>query len=512
MIGTRTNRPTRDRTLTLGLLVAALLILTLLATKPAHAATFTVNRTGDESEPLANRGDGVCDVLPSRTGNQCSLRAAIQEANVTAGADLIRFNIVSAASVKTISRTRALPAITKQVTINGYTQSGASANTLATDNDAVLKVQLNGTNAGTSADGLLIKASNSTIKGLVINRFFDNGVQIDGSGATGNKVQGNFLGTTANGNAALANGNDGVDIFNAPNTTVGGTQPAQRNVISGNDLDGVFIFDSSSATNNKVEGNFIGTDVNGTSDLGNGAVGVRVEAPGNFVGGTVAGARNVISGNGAAGVAMLGSGAVGNTVQGNFIGTGANGTTALGNSLEGVLISGAPSNTVGGTVAEAANTVAFNGADGVFISGSAATGNNILRNSIHSNDGLGIDLAGGTENANGATANDPKDPDTGPNNLQNKPALTSFSGLTINGNLNSTPNKTFVIRFFANPQGVNEGKSFLGQKSVTTNANGNVSFTFTAAAAPIGTQNVTATATRAGNTSEFSAPRAAQAP
>jgi CSLREA domain-containing protein len=139
-------------TRTLAFCIVALLVAAsigvLLAAKPVHADTFTVNRTGNESEPGANQGNGVCDALPSTRGNQCTLRAAIQEANANNNAptvvDLIRFNIpdnpnVSGLEVKTISPASALPTVTETVTINGYTQSGASANTLATGNDAVLK-------------------------------------------------------------------------------------------------------------------------------------------------------------------------------------------------------------------------------------------------------------------------------------------------------------------------------------------------------------------------------------
>ncbi len=104
-------------------LLAGVLTLSLapFMARPAGAAvTFTVNRTGDASEPVANQGDGVCDALPSTAGNQCSLRAAIQEANATAnsgGPDEINFAIGGSASVKTInvgsSRLGALPTITE---------------------------------------------------------------------------------------------------------------------------------------------------------------------------------------------------------------------------------------------------------------------------------------------------------------------------------------------------------------------------------------------------------------
>jgi hypothetical protein len=161
---------TRARTLAFALLalLVAISIGVLVAANPAHAATFTVNRNGDAQD--ANLANATCDVNASQRGNQCTLRAAIREANSTLGADVISFNIpdnpnVAGLEVKTISPTRALPTITEQVSINGYTQSGASVNTLATGNDAVLKIQLNGTNTADLTSGLEIEASNSTIRG-----------------------------------------------------------------------------------------------------------------------------------------------------------------------------------------------------------------------------------------------------------------------------------------------------------------------------------------------------------
>jgi hypothetical protein len=134
------------------------------------------------------------------------------------------------------------------------------------------------------------------------------------------------------------------------------------------------------------------------------------------------------------------------------------------------------------------------------------TGESILRNSIFSNEDLGIDL-----DNDGVTPNDLGDGDTGTNNLQNYPVLSSAENAggdtTIEGALNSKPNETFMVRFFSNPSG-NEGKKYIGAKSVTTNLNGNVAFTFKPAnKVPVG-HRVTATVTRnsTNDTSEFSAP------
>jgi CSLREA domain-containing protein len=586
----------------LAVLVAAS-IGVLLAAKPAHAATFTVNRTGDESEPVANQGDGGCDALPSTAGNQCSLRAAIQEANANNNeptvVDLIRFNIVSSASVKTISPSSQLPTITETVTINGYTQPGASPNTDAAGNNAVLKIQLNGTNAGDFTHGLAITASNSTIKGLVINRFKRFGIliedfQIENADARANKVQGNFIGTNAKGSAALGNFG-GVRISSTEATTVGGTTAGARNIISGNFFTGVFIEEGGGSTGNKVqgnfigtnadgtaaldtpgegvlissapsntiggttrttpggpctgacnvisgnnrggveingpgaarntvEGNFIGTNADGTAALGNTefAVGVRISsgAPNNTVGGTAAGARNIISGN-QRGVQISDEGASRNKVQGNFIGTDANGSVAIGNTEEGVLITGSASNnTVGGTTSGEGNRIAHNGDDGVLIF--TGTGNSVLSNQIFANAGLGIDL--GNVAGDGVTNNDTDDPDTGANNLQNFPLITSatrsattpFPGATtISGTLNSNPNQTYTIQCFVAGPGPfvattddsdhGEGQILVAQTTATTDANGDDSFSCVSPVPQVG-QAVTATATNTatGDTSEFS--------
>jgi hypothetical protein len=462
MISTKTQqREAKGKALALGFfLLAVLLATTLLAAKPAHAKTFTVNSTSDASDDFLN---DTCDADPRAFVVRCTLRAAIQEANYqeeantsiqSSGADTINFNIPSTApncnantGVCTISPASALPPITEAVTIDGYSQPGASENTRANGNNAVLLIQLNGANSG-NASGLNFNASNSVVKGLLINRFA---------------------------------------------------------------IDGIHIF---KGTNNKVEGNFIGTDPSGTLDRGNGSFGgVFVYGSNNTIGGATRDKRNVISGNGGTGVRLyFGNG---NRVQGNYIGTKQDGTSPLGNDTSGVAMVDAANNTIGGISGPEANVIAFNGGAGVVLkhlsTGVAGTfGNAILRNSIFSNTGLGIDL-----NGDGRTANDPGDADTGENNLQNFPVLTSAetpffdSPTTIKGTLNSTPGTTFTVQFFSNPSNDDEGKKFIGQKTnVVTDSSGNASFTFTPNQRVALGQRITATATDPnGNTSEFSAPR-----
>jgi CSLREA domain-containing protein len=439
MNGSKTHRSARSaKALLLGFMLAALMSTMLAAGKPAQAGiTFTVNSTGDA-------GTGGCN------STECTLREAIAVTNRVSGADTIRFNIPGS-GVKTIKPTSELPAITEAVTMDGYTQPGSSPNTLAKGTNAQINIELDGSGAGSGARGLTISttASDSVVRGLVINRFDGPGVQIDGNS---NIVEGNFIGTDASGTNALGNGGGtarlGGGVFvDGDSNAIGSNLPSQRNLVSGNDDDGVTLEVSADA----------------------------------------------------------------NTVLGNLIGTKKDGKGNLGNEGDGLLVVGSTSNLIGPTDASGANTIAFNGGDGVrIVSFGLATGNRVLRNSIFSNAGLGIDLGG-----DGLTPNDPGDTDTGPNNLQNKPVLssaTTSSGgtTTVKGKLNSAPNKVFEIHLYSNPSG-NEGKKFLGVTNVATDASGNAAFTLSTAQTVAAGQRVTATATsvngNVGDTSEFSAPK-----
>ena len=368
----------------------------------------------------------------------------------------------------------ALPALTKPVTINGYSEAGASPNTLVNGGNAKVLIELNGANAGANADGLRLAAGSggSTVEGLAVNRFSANGIELQ---SNGNTVQGNFVGTNPQGNAAEPNQVDGIRVSSASNNTIGGTTPAARNVASGNDIDGIHVVGTPAlpATGNTVEGNFVGVNAAGTGPVGikpNGGVagspsgnsffGIEVSGGNNnTVGGTAAGARNVVGFN-AAGI-EVDDGGQGNLIQGNFSGVGADGVTPVGNNLHGIVLRSddnlppplgpgnaneppVRNNTVGGTVAGAGNLVEFNGTAGVAVFGNPGqnnatqaqnNGNAILGNSIFENGRsnpaflLGIDLTNQFTfpKDDGATPNDsaghgaPNDP----NNFQNAPVLTS---------------------------------------------------------------------------------------
>lgn len=423
----------------LAMMLALLLLLgSQVTTRIAYAATtFIVTSTGDK--PDENHLDGRCQTT---TAGECTVRAAIQQANATKAADTINFAIPGVGP-HTISPAEGLPPITRPLTIDGYTQNGATPNTLTEPDktNAVLKIQLTGSHAGLS---LREGASNSVIRGLAIGgcRVTNSCIQaIRLSLGKGYKIQGNFLGTLADGTTPDSN-SYGVGLDFTSDSTIGGTD----------------------ADDGKLDG--------------------------------VVEARNIISGSGINNVDIL-PGSSGNRIEGNLIGPDKNGSS-LSNLRHGIRVSGPGSN-----------------------------GNRILSNSIFSNTGLGIDLEGGDETTIGfgVTTNDPKDPDTGPNRLQNFPVITSAQNpgnfTSISWTLDRTPStkkkkRTFIIQFFSNPTAdpstYGEGKTFLGQIQVKTDRQGHAEsgdLPFSPPQKVPKDEYITATATnkKTGDTSEFSEAR-----
>jgi CSLREA domain-containing protein len=347
----------------LALLVAPVASLALPA--PIRAATtFVVNRKGDASD--LNLADTKCDVSAT-TGRQCTLRAAIQEANDTPGADTITFNITSTPRI--IAPASPLPPITEALTIDGYSQAGSQQNTLTTGTSAVLKITLDGVNAGTNANGLELVSSGITIRGLVIQRFDGSGVAVKGTNCS---ISGNFIGTNAAGSVARGN-RVGVTVTNQLNT-IGGSFAARRNVISGNRSDGILL-SGSDANANTVFNNYVGTDATGAIDVGNGGSGIRLlNAPSNTIGTSDPDDPNVASGNAQSGVTVASSN---NTVIiGNRVGTDASGSNALGNDFNGINVSSSSNTTIGGSTATSRNVVSANDGDGIVLS---ASSNNTVR-------------------------------------------------------------------------------------------------------------------------------------
>jgi hypothetical protein len=433
-----------------------------------------------------------------------SLRQAIINADASGVSSTIDFTIPGL-GLHTINLASALPTITVPVMIDGYSEAGSSVNTLSVGDNAVLTIELNGTGAGAGATGLVLGAGSdgSTIRGLVINRFTQDGIDVS---STTDKIVGNWIGTDATGTLNAGNGHEGVAItaITGNNATIGSATLADRNVLSGNGDEGV---DSRpGVTGTVIQGNYIGTNAMGTAAIPNGLVsdptscGVDLTG-GVLLGGSLAGQGNLISGNTNANIIIEGDG---NQIYGNKIGTTAAGAAGIVNLGPGILFASGNNNSIGGTLAGQGNTIAFNTGAGIAMPPSAGTGNTILGNSIYSNTGLGIDL-----NNDGVTANDPGDGDTGPNNLQNYPVLTSATIVSTTqanfvGTLNSTANNQFRIEFFSNaaqdPTGHGEGQTYLGFVNVTTDGSGNASFNTTLTATISAGSFVSATATKSNAT------------
>lgn len=414
---------------------------------------------------------------------------------------------------------------------------GDDTNTLASNN----KVEgcFFGTNApGTTAsplngNAILISgggiagngATNNIIGGTspaarnIINSNKPNsgyGVLIEGANTIGNRVSGNYIGTNAAGTGAIGNSfGVGIDTGTRGNL-IGGPTDTERNIISGNET-GVLLYGSS----NTVQGNYIGTTQTGNAPLPNANVGVSLDAgaSGNVIGGVATtpgtGRGNVISGNtGGVGVEIIGRSfgtgvfSNNNRVQGNLIGVQDDGSGALANRLGVVIKQNAFNNPIGGANAGEGNVIAHNAHEGVTIADNS-TGNAIRSNNIFSNGGLGIDLG-----ANGVTINDAgNDGDTGPNNLQNFPVITSVtqngSSTIINARLNTAPGD-YTIDLFSNTARDNtsgnvEGQTYLTSQPITVHASGIRDFSFTRPGTISDFFSMTATRNAAPfDTSEFS--------
>ncbi len=312
---------------------------------------------------------GVCTVSNTNDSGLGSLRAAIDCSNGTPDVQTIDFNIPGAGT-HTIRPNSPLPALTDVFLLDGSTQPGFSGTPI---------IELDGTNAGAGTNGLTVTAGTSVIRGLVINRFSGSGLVLQGGS---NVVDLNYIGTNVAGTSALANGKAGLLISGSSQNIIG-LPFGEPNVISGNTEDGILI-SGAGATQNTIRGNFIGTNAAGTAAVGN-ATGVRISnAPANEIGNRAVDNGNVISGNTSFGVHLTGAGSTGNVLANNTIGTNAAGTAALPNQ-HGVYIVDAPGNTIGGTAAGASNLISGNTENGVRIQGSGATGNVIEGNYIGTN-------------------------------------------------------------------------------------------------------------------------------
>lgn len=499
-----------------------------------------------------------------------SLYQAILNNEATAGGNTITFHIGSAGSKHTITpflyaegSSNSLPAITKPVTIDGWSQGGASY-------QGPPLIELDGIYANdgqfAGSNGLVIASSDVTVRGLAINDYNFNGnsaIYVStgfGSSITNIWIYGNYIGTDLGGQAAKANGY-GITVGNPAygvliGTNADGTNDAaERNVISGNQYVGIQI----DGSYNTVAGNFIGISADGYSSLANGT-GLVVGNTGNVIGGTASGAGNVISGNSNQGV-FVGEGGLDTEVVGNNIGTSASGYFSIGNVGAGVtvgfdasgtlildnLIAGnggagvelvstgsstvqgstfgyysdgfgagnggagisidgnSSGNIIGGVNAGEANTIIFSGGAGVSVA--SGSRNSIRGNIITDNSGLAIDLG-----ADGSTANDTGDGDAGANGLQNYPEITSAT-LDSSGSLtlllavpSATSNAAYALTidvYYVDSLG--NPTELLGSFSYAAASAQNVISAALSALSATSSSRIAVTATDAnGNTSELS--------
>jgi len=320
----------------------SLVSLAACLTTDASADVFTVTNTD-----------------PSGSG---SLAQAITDANNLPGADTIAFNIPGS-GVHTINvAADTLLVIVDDVTIDGYTQPGAQANTQAVGDDAIILIQVDGGGpASTIPCGLNFPRGTSTVRGLSLTGFsLTSGSAIMSGDSFGDpvsvSVEGNFIGITPDG--TVRGTNSGVRSV----AVVGGNTPDKRNIISGNHI-GV----DSSVT---VLGNYIGTDSSGLQEGFGNFSGVINSA--FVIGNVITGNFNGIS---------AGEGAV---IQGNLIGPFADGSPAFGNQI-GVRIAQS-SNEIGGLGPDEGNVIAYNGTGVQVLPASdlipVPTSNSILSNLI----------------------------------------------------------------------------------------------------------------------------------
>jgi len=459
------------------------------------AATFTVTSTADS-------GPG-------------SLRQAILDANAAPGPHLIAF-AVGGGGPATIAPLSALPPLTQAITVDGTTQPGFAGTPI---------VELDGSQAGIGVDGLDENAGNGVIRGLSIGGFGAYGIALSGTAAPslvegcyvgldatgvgirgnhlagiavlagahriggslpaqrnviagqtigiyaaspdpGTQVIGNWIGLRADGSPA--SDSLGIDL-RSPAALIGGTAPGAGNVVSGHVGDAINL--SAGADAAVLQGNFVGTDPTGAFAVPNSGTGISIAGANGVIVGGIGSGGNVISGNLGNAVAILGEN---NSLFGNSIGTDASGTAPVPNG-GGILIVNSTGTAVGGTAAGDANVIAFNTGSGIVVDG--GSGNAIRGNAIYANGLLGIDLleAGATP---GHTANDEGDLDEGANGLQNFPLLLAVAdgpgGLEIQGVLHSAPATSYTIDFYADsacsrrPRTLPQARAWLGSADVTT--------------------------------------------
>jgi len=385
---------------------------------------FTVTSTLDASHASASSVN--CAVNSST----CTLREAIIDANQNNGASRLGFNLPCASLLPLAS---ALPDITTDVTIDGYTNPGATVNTSASAFNANLCIYLNG--QGSVADGLHTSGSGRlTVRGLALGGFTVAAIRLDSG--SGHMIYGNQIGN------AFGSNFDGVHISgSSQHTTLGGyDDPAAFNLIGGNSSSGVNIDNTTGL--NTVANNLIGLDSAGLSlPSSKNNTGVLISnSPSNTLN------YNTISANTGPGISISGAGAKSNIVQYNSIGLATDGSPASNGDPAVLIVFAANGNTIGAAQSgTSGGNSLYSTAKGVWISTSGGAGNRVLANRITpGGSALGIDLgvAGATTNNSSGSAN----------HMQNYPtvvnAFRTVTGEWIESTIDTTANATFRLDYY----------------------------------------------------------------
>jgi titin len=448
--------------------------------------------------------------------------------------------------------------------IRGNRVGTDAGGTTAQPNGGIAGINLLGTTAATV--GGAGAGEGNVVAGAAAEDRCGVAVQPDGAvRATRTVIAGNHIGTTASGLAGLAPGGaNGICVNNAVDTTIGGTAPGAGNLLGG--FAGSAIKIALGSTGTAVQGNTVGLRADGAGAIPNDVgIGVALDTPGTLIGGTVAGARNVVGGNrvgiyaagpdthvqanlvglaqdgrtvvgneqgiwldGAAAGLQVGDGTpaganvvsgnstlgvvlsntAGAVVAGNLIGRSADGAESRPNGADGgIKLLNNGGGVVGGDAAGAANVIDGGPNVSVRVEGDNQLGTRLLGNVLRgtSGGGLGIDLF-----PVGVTANDAGDADTGPNGLQNSPVVASANPTSVIGTIGTKPATAARIQVFSASADGREAYALLGDQTVTTDGAGAATFSVPVTAGVGG--SVVATATTGDGTSELSAPVTVSAP
>lgn len=500
-------------------LALILLAPALFAPAPGTAATYTVDTT-------SNAILGACaDAVP----DDCSLRGAIDEANGTAGADSIHFAIPdtdpgfqSTTAHWRIAVASDLPFISAPLTIDGYTQAGAQENTLSPDqggSDAVLKIELRGPGSGQG----LFAGSAMTVRGLAINHF-QSALLLFAPGP--HRLEGSFIGTDISG---LSRGGTttSIGIRVQASSTIGGLDPAARNVISGNTYMGVSDETGVATASGLYQGNLFGLGADGNTVLPGQDYGIYLNdaAQGTVVGGDTIAARNLFGGLDFSAIHVTGNPLVGNPADiriiGNWFGVDWSGQFARPNGTNpnspsqlqptiALFRGGRCGAQIGGPAPGEGNRIEHGATAGVHVG--TCTHSPIIGNRFSGNR-IAIDLSPFSV-PDGASANDAGDADQGGNGMQNAPVITLPPNFIADGGgdsvalsyvIDSTPaNSSYPLTVYFYRAGCNGG----GRELIASDTYGEADAQQARLFNLVGDGNIlplTALAVdAAGNTSEFS--------